>query len=282
MPIRPGDLIASAPGNSSLMISDGQRPRVKWSSGDVDGDATLYIIERSIGSKRVHPTWKVFCGDVPSPLVRGTNDSEPPKYVYLDDKACHAIWASKQYTKQEVKKFWPFDFDAGGRIAGERTNRGRPACGDGEGGYKTGVIRDKKKVYVFKGGAGPGSARPNTAGKDGGGGASTAIGHTAGNAFHQPSILGFPVISSEFSKTDSGVDTANPDFSTTPVDLFILPTSNPKPVPDAFGFDVPVMTPKSRPRVSSGDLAKAAAAKRKAQDDEKAVSANKKKVKATK
>jgi hypothetical protein len=82
--------------------------------------------------------------------VRGAN--EPPHYVYLDDRACYAIWISQQYTKHELKTFWPFDFDHAGRLRTRRLNRGRPAyLNDSYLKYARGTLRDKTKTYEFCG-----------------------------------------------------------------------------------------------------------------------------------
>jgi len=150
MAIKAGDLAASAPGKSQTMISDGKRMRVMWEEGDGNGDASTYLIERTQSTIKGHPTWKVFCGDVADPIIRGKN--EPPRYVYLDDKACYAVWSSQLYSKQELKGFWPFDFDHVGKIKSGRKNRGRPAyLDDSCTEYAHGTLRNKNKVYEFCG-----------------------------------------------------------------------------------------------------------------------------------
>ncbi|CAN9083115.1 hypothetical protein CUC08_Gglean010238 [Alternaria sp. MG1] len=125
MAIKAGDLVATVPGSSPTMISDGKRMRVLWVNGHGDGDSTKSFIDRSKTTVRGHPTWKLFAGDVPSPIFRGRR--EPPKYVYLDDRACYAIYSSKFYDEKELKTFWPYDFDNLGNIKASRPNRGRPA-----------------------------------------------------------------------------------------------------------------------------------------------------------
>ncbi|CAN9084347.1 unnamed protein product [Alternaria alternata] len=125
MAIKAGDLVATVPGSSPTMISDGKRMRVLWMNGHGDGDSTKSFIDRSKTTVRGHPTWKLFAGDVPSPIFRGRR--EPPKYVYLDDRACYAIYSSRFYDEKELKTFWPYGFDNLGNIKANRPNRGRPA-----------------------------------------------------------------------------------------------------------------------------------------------------------
>ncbi|CAN9084100.1 unnamed protein product [Alternaria alternata] len=125
MAIKAGDLVATVPGSSPTMISDGKRMRVLWANGHGDGDSTKSFIDRSKTTVRGHPTWKLFAGDVPSPIFRDRR--EPPKYVYLDDRACYAIYSSRFYDEKELKTFWPYDFDNLGNIKANRPNRGRPA-----------------------------------------------------------------------------------------------------------------------------------------------------------
>jgi hypothetical protein len=152
MAIKAGTLAASAPGKPTTTISDGKRLRVIWESGDGDGDASQHLIDRTLPTVKGHPTWKLFCGAVRTPLVRDS-DEEPPRYVYLDDYACHAIWTSNAYSKQELKSFWPFDFDATGKIKTVRKNRGRPAYVDEScTAYAQGTVRSKNKSYEFCGG----------------------------------------------------------------------------------------------------------------------------------
>ncbi|KAG9188976.1 hypothetical protein G6011_05844 [Alternaria panax] len=151
MAIKAGDLVATAPGRPPTMISDGQRMRVLWSEDHSDGDSTKSLIDRSKTTVRGHPTWKLFAGRVPSPIFRGKR--EPPKYVYLDDRACYAIYNSKFYDKEELRIFWPYDFDNLGYIKANRPNRGRPAyldmtCTT----YAKGPLRGgKTQGYEFRG-----------------------------------------------------------------------------------------------------------------------------------
>jgi hypothetical protein len=52
-----------------------------------------------------HLTWKLVCGDIAEPIIR--NKNEPPHHVYFDDRACYGFLISEQYTKQEMRLFWP-------------------------------------------------------------------------------------------------------------------------------------------------------------------------------
>jgi hypothetical protein len=142
--------MASAFGPSSHLILDGKCMRSLWADGHGDGDPSSYLVESTIGTMEGHPSWKVFCGNVPEPIVR--NKNEPPHYVYLDDRACYAVWMSQQYSNEELTTFWPFDFDNVGRIITGRPNRGRPAnfddsCLD----YAKGTLRNEYKMSQFYG-----------------------------------------------------------------------------------------------------------------------------------
>ncbi|KAF1845529.1 uncharacterized protein K460DRAFT_395171, partial [Cucurbitaria berberidis CBS 394.84] len=86
MPIRPGDLMAAAPGQK--MASDGRRMRVLWADGDGNGKPSSSLIERCQTTRLGHPTWKIFCGNVANSITRGKNG--PPYYVYLDNRAAYA------------------------------------------------------------------------------------------------------------------------------------------------------------------------------------------------
>lgn len=142
--------MAAAPGQLRTMISDGKRPRVLWVDGDGDGEPSAHLIERCQSTVKGHPTWKVFCGEVDNPLERDKN--EPPHYAYLDDQACYLIWSSQKYTKQEMKEFWPFDFDSSGKIKTGRPNRGRPAyVSRSHTEYAKAPVRGKNKTYEFRG-----------------------------------------------------------------------------------------------------------------------------------
>ncbi|ORY14701.1 hypothetical protein BCR34DRAFT_599038 [Clohesyomyces aquaticus] len=133
------------------MISDGVRPRQIWVPADGYGDPSSNTVARSINTLRGHPTWKIFCRDVPLPLIRDT-PTEPPHYVYLDDAACHAIYCSGVYNKIELRKYWPWDFDHLGNIKQDRRNRGRPAfLDDSRKSYATAPRRKPAAPYVFSG-----------------------------------------------------------------------------------------------------------------------------------
>jgi hypothetical protein len=165
MPIKAGQLMASAPGQHYSMASDGKRLRVLWEPGHGDGDPNALLTDRCMTTVKGHPTWKLFCGGITDSIVRGEN--EPPHHVYLDDRACYAVLVSKQYTNQELRVFWPFDFDQTGKIRAGRMNRGRPAYVDDScREFATGTPRGRKVgMYVFSGAPDttddvrPGSAR---------------------------------------------------------------------------------------------------------------------------
>jgi hypothetical protein len=150
MPVRAGAIMATMPGQTGIMISDGKRMRLLWVEGDGDGNSSPHVVQRCQATMKGHPTWKIFCSDVPNPIVRGQD--EPPYYVYLDDLACHTVWRSQLYTKSELRAFWPFDFDHVGKIKTGRPNRGRPAYKDDSlREYDTTILRNKGQVYVFRG-----------------------------------------------------------------------------------------------------------------------------------
>ncbi|KAI4686024.1 uncharacterized protein J4E88_003861 [Alternaria novae-zelandiae] len=107
------------------MVSDGKRMRILWRDGDGNGDSNKAFVMRSKTTVRGHPTWKMYMAKVPRPVIYGRQ--EPPRYVYLDDKACYAVYNSQTYTAKELSTFWPYDFDNLGNIKASRPNRGRPA-----------------------------------------------------------------------------------------------------------------------------------------------------------
>ncbi|KAF1969498.1 hypothetical protein BU23DRAFT_236150 [Bimuria novae-zelandiae CBS 107.79] len=132
------------------MISDGKRMRAVWRHKDGHGDSTQHVIDRVRTTLHGHPTWRIYVNDFVEPIVRGS-EHEPPRYVYLDDKVCHAIWTSKQYNNEELRTYWPFDFDHQGNIKTGRPNRGRPAWTDGDvPEIAKGRLRGKK-TYEFSG-----------------------------------------------------------------------------------------------------------------------------------
>jgi hypothetical protein len=58
--------------------------------------------QRCLTTVNGHPTWKLYCGDVPNSIVIGKK--EPPHFVYLDDRACHDVLASHAYSASNLKK----------------------------------------------------------------------------------------------------------------------------------------------------------------------------------
>ncbi|KAF2178383.1 hypothetical protein K469DRAFT_754666 [Zopfia rhizophila CBS 207.26] len=73
--------------------------------------------------------WKVFTGDFPLPIERGSK-TELLHYVYLDDKACFAVFSSEAYSHSEIRTYWPWDFNHQGHIKQGRKNRGRAVYND--------------------------------------------------------------------------------------------------------------------------------------------------------
>ncbi|KAJ4360560.1 uncharacterized protein N0V89_001125 [Didymosphaeria variabile] len=141
----------TASGSEPEMISDGKYMRAVWRPKHGDGDPAPHVIDRSKTTVRGHPTWKIFVDDIVQPIVRGNNE-EPPRYVYLDDHACHVVWKSRQYTDTELKTYWAFDFDHQGNIKTGRPNRGRSAWTDSDvPEVAKGKLRGKGKWYEFSG-----------------------------------------------------------------------------------------------------------------------------------
>ncbi|KAJ4295241.1 hypothetical protein N0V90_007252 [Kalmusia sp. IMI 367209] len=145
------DSTADHQGSNADLVDDGLCVRKVWRPEHGNGDSTPHVIQRVKGTIKGHPTWKVYTSDVPHPILRGSRQ-EPPHYVYLEDRACYAIWKSMLYTYKELRTFWPFDFDHQGNIKAGRKNRGRPAWSDeSETAYAKANLRAKGKYYEFTG-----------------------------------------------------------------------------------------------------------------------------------
>ncbi|KAF2678249.1 hypothetical protein K458DRAFT_317266, partial [Lentithecium fluviatile CBS 122367] len=143
--------MADSQTNRQELISDGKRLRQIWSPHDGNGESARHLVERSLNTVRGHPTWKLFMGDIELPILRGS-EKEPPHHVYLDDKACYTIWCSNSYTKQELREFWPFDFDHLGNVRMGRKNRGRLAYFDvGKTKVAKSPLRAKGRWYEYLG-----------------------------------------------------------------------------------------------------------------------------------
>ena len=123
--VKPGYIAAATPGRENTMVSDGKRMRILWGDDDGNGDSNKVFVTRSKTTVRGLPTWKMYMGKVPRPIIYGRRG--PLRYVYLDDKACYAVYSSQTYTAKELSTFWPYDFDNLGNIKANRPNRGRPA-----------------------------------------------------------------------------------------------------------------------------------------------------------
>ncbi|KAH7136007.1 hypothetical protein B0J11DRAFT_576558 [Dendryphion nanum] len=133
------------------MLSDGKALRRIWQAGEGDGDSTAHLLERSLNTIRGHPTWALFTSELDCPIDR-ENRNQPPRYVYLDDRACYAVWTSKAYTHAEMRKFWPFDFNNQGHVKQGRKNRGHPAyLDDSRTTFAQGKLRTKGEWYIFSG-----------------------------------------------------------------------------------------------------------------------------------
>jgi len=134
--------------------------RMVWRVGDGDGDSSAHVVERSMNLVRGHPTWKLFMDKVETPIKRGSTD-EPPHYCYLDDRACFEIYSSNAYNNEELRKFWPWDFNHQGNIKQGRLNRGKPAWTD-DSHLQTaqGKVRAKNQWYTFYGEAEEGQYEP--------------------------------------------------------------------------------------------------------------------------
>ncbi|KAF2642871.1 hypothetical protein P280DRAFT_548281 [Massarina eburnea CBS 473.64] len=141
----------ASPDTKSTMVSDGKRMRPVWKPGNGNGDSAAYTIQRSLLTIKGHPTWKIYIDDIVLPIVRDSAD-EPPRYVYLDDRACYTIWCTGTYTNAEMGEFWPFDFNTLGHVKTGRKNRGRPAWTDEtETTYAKLAMRGRNKVFEFCG-----------------------------------------------------------------------------------------------------------------------------------
>jgi hypothetical protein len=137
---------------TSDLMSDGKRMRVIWKPGDGDGDSSYHHVERSLNTIKGHPTWKLFVDEVAIPIVRGS-ENEPPHYCYLDDRACYAVYCSREeYSPDEMRKFWPWDFDHQHHVRQGRKNRGHPAyLDDSCTEFAKGELRLRDKWYTFSG-----------------------------------------------------------------------------------------------------------------------------------
>jgi hypothetical protein len=150
MAIKTGSMSRTASGGAATTRHDGKRERVLWTEGDSNGDSNKELINRTLSTMKGHPTWKIYCGEPTDAIICGKN--EPPRYVYLDDRAAYDVLNSRIYTKLELKTFWPFDFDSTGNIRTKRLNRGNPAYADDSClQYARGPLRGGQNMYEFSG-----------------------------------------------------------------------------------------------------------------------------------
>lgn len=63
------------------------------------------------------------------PIGLGKSKTEPPRFVFLDDRAAHEVLTS-DIQRARLTREWPHDFAANGRIRARRTHCGRPAIKD--------------------------------------------------------------------------------------------------------------------------------------------------------
>lgn len=63
------------------------------------------------------------------PIGLGQNKTEPPRFVFLDDRAAHEVLTS-DIQRARLNREWPHDFAASGKIRARRTHCGRPAIKD--------------------------------------------------------------------------------------------------------------------------------------------------------
>ncbi|KAF2493495.1 hypothetical protein BU16DRAFT_81358 [Lophium mytilinum] len=133
------------------IMSDGNRDRSIWRPADGNGDPNRELFMRSFLNKWGHPTWKLFIGDVADEIEPTKN--EPPRHVYLDDKAAYTILNHKAYTARERYQYWAFDFNRQGMIRTNRPNRGRPVYQDEHQlSFASAPQLNRPIKYIFSGG----------------------------------------------------------------------------------------------------------------------------------
>lgn len=80
--------------------------------------------------------------------------NEPPKYVFLDDRACYEVMQSN-VPRASLGKFWPHDFGLSGKLRDRRPHRGRGSIGDpdaeGNDQYDYTQVGIKNARYYFTG-----------------------------------------------------------------------------------------------------------------------------------
>ncbi|KAL1621743.1 hypothetical protein SLS54_005266 [Diplodia seriata] len=128
-------------------MSDGKVERAIWQPSDGNGDPSPELVENFRTKKPGHPTWKLYTGRNVPKQPTATN---PPHFVYLDDKAAWDILHSKHWSAHDKHRFWSFDFTPQGRISFTRANRGRPVY-EKDGKSFCSIRRTKDKRYWFNG-----------------------------------------------------------------------------------------------------------------------------------
>ncbi|KAL1651907.1 hypothetical protein SLS58_000030 [Diplodia intermedia] len=128
-------------------MSDGKVERAIWQPSDGNGDPSPELVENFRTKKPGHPTWKLYTGRNVPKQPTATN---PPHFVYLDDKAAWDILHSKHWSAHDKHRFWSFDFTPQGRLSFTRANRGRPVY-EKDGKSFCSIRRTKDKRYWFNG-----------------------------------------------------------------------------------------------------------------------------------
>ncbi|OJD40541.1 cell division protein [Diplodia corticola] len=128
-------------------LSDGKVEREIWRPSDGNGDPSPELVEKHRARKAGHPTWKLYTG---RNIPKRPTDTNPPSFVYLDDKAAWDILHSNHWTPHDKHRFWTFDFTAQGRVTVTRPNRGRPAYEEDDKTFAS-IPARKGKRYWFHG-----------------------------------------------------------------------------------------------------------------------------------
>lgn len=74
--VKPGYIAAATRGREDTMVSGGKRMRILWTDGDGSGDSNKAFITRSKTTVRGHPTWKMYMGKVPHPIIYGRREPQ--------------------------------------------------------------------------------------------------------------------------------------------------------------------------------------------------------------
>ncbi|CZT25164.1 uncharacterized protein RCC_10893 [Ramularia collo-cygni] len=102
--------------------------REVWRPGDGDGSQITEYYQRTGPVLPVDQRWRIFQSNI-GPIGLGKGKTEPPRFVFLDDRAAFEVLTS-DIQRIRLNHDWPHDFAANGRIRARRTHRGRPAIKD--------------------------------------------------------------------------------------------------------------------------------------------------------